>query len=177
MVDSLPAEHSLPRNTMFGLLVIGVVPTLLHLLLSRYGFSPTDDGFVLAAARRVVDGQLPHRDFISVRPALSAWLHAPEILLGGGAYTYWLSREFVCLQLGAIAWAWVRTAEQLHERFLPLPERLGLAVLALILSLHTFPLMAWPSIDAMFLASLGICAVASRRPRLMCVGYAALGAS
>jgi hypothetical protein len=112
-----------------------------------------------------------------VRPALSAWLHAPEILLGGGAYTYWLSRWFVCLQLGAIAWAWVRTAEQLQKRPLPLPERLGLAVLALILSLHTFPLMAWPSIDAMFLASLGIWAVASRLPRLMWVGYAALGAS
>ncbi|MGH7790510.1 MAG: hypothetical protein ACRERC_26855 [Candidatus Binatia bacterium] len=176
MVDSVPAERSLPRNTIFALLVIGVVPTVLHLLLSRYGFSPTDDGFVLAAARRVVDGQLPHRDFISVRPALSAWLHAPEILLGG-AYTYWLSRWFVCLQLGAIAWAWVRTAEQLHERPLPLPERLGLAVLALILTLHTFPLMAWPSIDAMFLASLGLCAVASRRPRLMWVGYAGLGAS
>ena len=177
MVDSVPAEHDLPRNTIFALLVIGVLPTLLHLLLSRYGFNPTDDGFVLAAARRVVDGQLPHRDFISVRPALSAWLHAPEILLGGGAYTYWLSRWFVWLQLGAIAWAWVRTAEQLHKRPLPLPERLGLAVLALILGLHTFPLMAWPSIDAMFLASLGICAVASRLPRLVWVGYAALGAS
>jgi len=175
--DSLPIKQSLPRNALFALLVIGVVPTLLHLSFSRYGFSPTDDGFVLAAARRVVDGQLPHRDFIWVRPALSAWMHAPEILLGGGAYTYWLSRWFVCLQLGAIAWAWVRTAEQLHKRPLPLPERLGLAVLALILSLHTFPLMAWPSIDAMFLASLGICAVASRRPRLVWVGYATLGAS
>jgi hypothetical protein len=176
MVDSFPAEHRLPRNTIFGLLVIAVVPTLLHLVLSRYGFSPTDDGIVLAAARRVVDGQLPHRDFIWVRPALSAWLHAPEILLGG-VYTYWLSRWFVCLQLGAIAWAWVRTAEQLQRRPLPLPERLGLAVLALMLSLHTFPLMAWSSIDAMFLASLGICAIASRRPRLVWVGYAALGSS
>lgn len=161
---------------IFALLAIGVVPTLLHLGLSRYGFSPTDDGFVLAAARRVVDGQLPHRDFIWVRPALSAWLHAPEIVLGG-AYTYWLSRWVVCLQLGAIAWAWVRTAELLHQQSLPLPERLGLAVLALILSLHTFPLMAWSSIDAMFLASLGICGVASRRPRLVWFGYAALGAS
>ncbi len=176
MVDSFPAENTPSRNALFALLVIGVVPTLLHLLLSRYGFSPTDDGFVLAAARRVVDGQLPHRDFIWVRPALSAWLHAPEILLGG-AYTYWLSRWCVCLQLGAIAWAWVRTAEQLQQRSLPLPERLGLAVFALVLTLHTFPLMAWSSIDAMFLASLGISALASRRPRLVWIGYVVLGAS
>jgi hypothetical protein len=177
MVDDVPVERSPPRNALFALLVIGVVPTLMHVLFSRYGFSPTDDGFVLAAARRVVDGQLPHRDFISVRPALSAWLHAPEILLGGGVYTYWLSRWIVCLQFGAIAWAWVRTAEQLLEQPLPLAERLGLAVFALVLSLHTFPLMAWPSVDAMFLASLGICAVASRRPRRVWIGYLALGAS
>jgi hypothetical protein len=176
MVPSPPAEHRLRRDGTFALFVIGVVPTVLHLLFSGYGFSPTDDGLLLAAARRVVDGQLPHRDFIWVRPALSAWLHAPEILLGG-VYTYWLSRWFVCLQFGAIAWAWVRTAEQLQQRRLPRPERLGLAVLALILGLHTFPLMAWASIDAMFLASLGICAVASRRPRRVWMGYLVLGAA
>lgn len=177
MIDGGSAARDARRNACFALLVIGVVPTVLHLLFSRYGFSPTDDGFVLAAARRVVDGQLPHRDFIWVRPALSAWLHAPEILLGGGAYTYWLSRWFVCLQFGAIAWAWVRTAEQLQQQVLPFAERFGLALLALLLSLHTFPLMAWASLDAMLLASLGICAVASRRPGWMGVGYAVLGAA
>jgi hypothetical protein len=39
-----------------------------HLLYSSLGLNPTDDGFTLAYARRILDGQIPHRDFVIIRP-------------------------------------------------------------------------------------------------------------
>src|SRR5262245_45541001 len=137
------------RNVLFFAIAVVFVPSLGHWLLSSYGFNPTDDGFVLAAARRVLSGQVPLRDFIWVRPAGSALLHIPEVLWGG-AYTYWLSRWVVWLQFGAIAWAWTRIAETTLSLRLGTLERVATSLFALTLGLHSFPLMAWTSLDALF---------------------------
>ena len=71
-----------------------LVSLLSHLSFSWMGFTPTDEGFTLAHSRRILDGQVPHRDFIIIRPFISPLLHVPEVFFGGD-YTLWLSRLFV----------------------------------------------------------------------------------
>ena len=87
------------RRRLLPLLFLLAVPLAAHLLFSWIGFNPTDDGFTLAYSRRLLEGQVPHRDFILLRPALSPLLHVPVVALGE-AYTFWLSRLVVLFQLG-----------------------------------------------------------------------------
>ena len=98
-------EPSSARQGWIIALALVVLAAGLHFLYSPLGFNPTDEGFVLAYSRRVLDGQVPHRDFISIRPAGSAYLHAPELAIGGQR-ALWMSRAAVWLQFVVIAWGW-----------------------------------------------------------------------
>src|ERR1051326_4030664 len=64
-----------------------LTPLIAHLLFSWMGFTPTDEGFTLALSRRIIDGQVPHRDFILGAPFFSPLLHVPFVLFGGD-YTF-----------------------------------------------------------------------------------------
>lgn len=94
------------RNVLVSVAFLLIVPTLAHLLFSWRGFAPVDDGFTLAYSRRILEGQVPHRDFVIIRPFVSPLLHTPFVLFGGD-YTYWISRFFVWFQFACISWAWV----------------------------------------------------------------------
>src|SRR5438128_4730574 len=91
-----------------------LVPLLSHLLFSWMGFTPTDEGFTLAYSRRILDGQVPHRDFIIVRPFFSPLLHVPVVFFGGD-YTFWLSRMFVWFQLACMSLMWSSVANRLTK--------------------------------------------------------------
>src|SRR3712207_1301334 len=89
------------RNALASVAFLLVLPTLAHLLFSWRGFAPVDDGFTLTYSRRILEGQVPHRDFIIIRPFISPLLHTPFVLFGG-EYTYWVSRIFVWFQFACI---------------------------------------------------------------------------
>ena len=96
-------EHHGMIDFFVGVAFVLLASTLSHLLFSQLGFNPTDDGFILAGSRRILDGQVPHRDFISIRTAGSHFIHAPFVLFGGD-YVFWISRYFVWFQFACIAW-------------------------------------------------------------------------
>ena len=83
-------------NIKFFLCIL--VPIIFHLIFSKYGFNPTDDGHVLANSKRILFGEVPHKDFISVRPAGSAYLHVFEVLFFKDSLFYF-SRLIVCCSL------------------------------------------------------------------------------
>ncbi len=147
-----------------------------HLSFSRGGFNPTDDGFVLAYSRRVLAGEMPHRDFIAIRPVGSALLHAPVVLLGGDL-TFWLSRLVVWLEFAAIAAAWMLAAAALAAPGWSLAGTLALSLLAAFLTSYHFAIMAWHSIDALALASIGIALAVRRAGAARVAGAVLLGAS
>ncbi len=68
------------RNSVFFLggflcaLLISIIFIRLNYI-SEEGFNPTDDGVVLAQSFRLLNGEIPHRDFISIRPCLSGLIH------------------------------------------------------------------------------------------------------
>ena len=159
---------------LVGILFVVLASAAAHLLFSWMGFNPSDDGFVLAYSRRLLGGQMPHRDFISIRPVGSALLHAPAVLLGGDS-VFWLSRLLVWLEFSCVAWVWTGIAAGRMKLRFGAWERVLLAVIALALSAHSFPAMAWHTTDAVFLSSAGLalCVRASRRAEL--AGYALVG--
>ncbi|MBI4445972.1 MAG: hypothetical protein HY645_08670 [Acidobacteria bacterium] len=150
-----------------------LVPILSHLLFSWMGFNPTDEGFTLAHSRRILDGQLPHRDFIIIRPFISPLIHVPFLIFGD--YTYWASRFFVWFQLACIAWIWV----SIIQRFLSYPfhptARFCAALTAFAASTHSKNLTAWHTIDGLFVSAIGfaLCLRQGRVSKLL--GYFLIG--
>src|SRR5205807_9797349 len=51
--------------------------------IGRFGFNPTDQGFILAGSWRFLHGELPHVDLISPRPLGSPILHIIDFALPG----------------------------------------------------------------------------------------------
>lgn len=135
------------------------------------GYSPTDDGFTLAYSRRIVEGQVPHRDFIIIRPFVSPLIHTPFILFGG-EYTFWLSRLFVWFQFACISWAWVAVINRAFGYPFDCATRFFLSLVGFAASANLFTLTAWHTIDGIFFASLGMLLLpARRRPATGGAGY------
>ncbi len=155
-------------------LFLFVVPTAAHLLFSWAGFNPSDDGFVLAYSRRILEGQAPHRDFISIRPVGSPLLHLPFVVFGG-EYTFWLSRLFVWFEFAVISWSWIVAVEAILQiAYVPLC-RVSLALVAFMFSTHTFPPMAWHTVDALFFLSIGLTLCLVPTGRAKSIGYLFIG--
>lgn len=157
------------------ILFIALVVTTCHSLFSPLGFNPTDDGFTLAYTRRIVDGQIPHRDFITIRPILSPVVHIPIFLLAGD-HLYLYSRLFVWFQFALISWIWVG----LIERSLCLPQfaipiRVALSLVCFTTSVNLFPIMAWHTVDGIFLIVIGLYLCTKTKPSHKTAGYLILG--
>lgn len=165
------------HGLLLTLAFLSVVPTIAHLAYSWMGFSPTDQGFTLAYSRRLIEGQIPHLDFIIIRPPLSPLIHTPFVLFGG-EYTYWLSRFFVWFQFAVIAWAWVSAVDHVFGRIFGAPMKALLGVAVFAATAQHFVLTAWHSIDGMFLASIGVwLLVTPRRAGSRFSGYLLVGAA
>ncbi len=143
------------RESLLAVLWIGGVSVTAHLLYSTLGFNPTDDGFTLAYSRRLILGQIPHLDFISIRPCLSPALHVPEVLFGG-AYTYWISRFVFFLQWAVVAWFATGFIIRGLGLALRSGERFALALITFVFCCHSFPPMVWHTVDGIFLSVLGL---------------------
>lgn len=151
------------------------LPLVCHFGFSWIGFNPTDDGWMQAVARRIAEGEVPHRDFIFVRPALSALLQVPLVWFGGD-HTIWLSRLWGWLTLAGTAWLWSGLA------FTGKPDpklRFLLYAAAFFLCAHFFPVMAWHSLDGMLLCTVAVWlaargTIAGLGWAFVCAGFAAL---
>ena len=172
-----PATQSVAtrKSILVCVLFFMLVPTVAHWQFSWMGFTPTDEGYVLMYSRRLLAGQIPHRDFISEKPVLSPLLHVPEVALGGD-YTFWISRFVVWFQFAVLGWAW---AELLISLLLPRRDPLHVAAFALLVFLfssNTFPAIAWQTIDGLFLLSLGLL-LRVRLSRFSFLAYFLIGAA
>jgi hypothetical protein len=147
-----------------------LVPLLSHFLFSWMGFTPTDEGFTLAHSRRILDGQVPHRDFIIIRPFVSCLLHVPFVALGGD-YTFWLSRLFVWFQLATISWLWVSISNRLLGWPLSAANAFLLALISFAATTHTKHLTAWHTIDGLFFIAIGLALCIGKLPTAKLAGY------
>lgn len=169
-------KHALRK--CYGVLFVIVVAGVAHLLFSWRGFNPTDEGFVIAGTRRLLDGSIPHRDFIFVRPTLPMFLHIPEVALGGD-YIFWLARLVFWIEQAWMSWLWIGIIATLTEaRELRAYTKMLLAFLVFCISTQTFPMLAWYTTDALLLYAAGLSvAVHAQRNRTKFFGYVLIGAA
>lgn len=166
-----PGPASRGRLAALGWLL---APVAAWLAFGGIGFNPTDEGWLPAVARRLADGEVPHRDFIFVRPALSALLQVP-LVWWSGDHVILFARLWGWIALGGTCWLWT------HRLAGPAPfsTRAALYLAALALGAHTFPVMGWHSLDGLLACSLAVAAAArgtpgGRRLAFVLVGAAAL---
>src|SRR5215203_1341369 len=165
------------QNVLISVAFLVVVPTVAHLLFSWRGFAPVDDGFTLAYSRRILEGQIPHRDFIIIRPFVSPLLHTPFVLFGGD-YTFWISRLFVWFQFACISWAWVCIINRAFDNPFNNTTKLFIALVSFAASVHYFVLTAWHTVDGLFLSSIGLwILLAQKHTRWRVIGYLLIAAA
>lgn len=153
----LPAAVRLGLRTSWPFAVAGAVVWAT----GRYGFSPTDDEFVLAGSWRLLEGEVPHRDVVSARPMGSAVLHLVDFALPGPLFLD--GRFTTAVEFVLIAWTllvpMVRSVRGLGTSCAPaLPSSALVAVASvgvMLLNLQTFPLTPWHTVDGMACAAGG----------------------
>jgi hypothetical protein len=155
-------------------LFVGIVSLLCQYLYSWIGFNATDEGFVLSGARRVLDGQFTHLDFLSLRPGGSSYLHA-LVVKYGGENTFYLSRFIFWIQSAIISWLWVVIANKLMKLEIILVYRYLLALVVFIFNVHNFPPMAWTTIDGLFLSTVGLWLITHFGKNGNQIGYILIG--
>jgi hypothetical protein len=157
-------------------LALVLLPLIAHLAFSSLGFNPMDDGFILASSRRLLDGEIPHRDFISIRPVGSPILHLPEVMVGGDA-TFWLGRLVTWFEFALIAWIWTRLFRASSGPGSSTLEAFAATCIAFVLTSHTFPVMPWHTVDGLALISIGALLATGSSRASKIAGYTLLGAA
>ena len=159
------------QNVLVSVAFLLIVPAVAHLLLSWRGFSPTDDGFTLAYSRRILEGQIPHRDFIIIRPFVSPLIHTPVVLFGSD-YTYWVSRFFVWFEFACTSWAWLSVINRAFDNPFNNLMKVFVALVSFAASVHYFVLTAWHTVDGLFLSSIGLWVLLTQKPpKRRIIGY------
>jgi hypothetical protein len=148
--------------------------------IGRFGFNPTDQGFMLSLSWRVLNGAIPHVDLVSPRPLGSAYLHTVDFLLPAPLF---IASGFVAtveVIVATVACAALITGTS-SLRWGPM--RTLLVATVAVVNLHTFPMMAWHTIDGIFLTAVGWWrldaglrsgSVWSRRIGLVLLGFAVM---
>jgi hypothetical protein len=140
------------------------------------GFNPTDDGFVNAVSWRILNGQVPHADFIWPRPTGSGYLHLPELLLPTPMV---LTGRAIALAevIGYALLLAVLVLDRPPTRW-SLIEAIAVAASALA-NLNAFPLITSYTVDGLLFIALGAVLLRSALRRdsvpLVIAAFLALG--
>ncbi len=165
------------KTAIYDILFIVLLTFICHLLFSKYGFNPTDEGFVLSTTNRILHGQIPHVDFSSVRPVGYAILHIPELLFSNN-YVYLISRFVFWLEQVLIAYFWLRFIIVYSKNEIKtIPKHLLIAI-CLMLNVHYFPTSVLHTIDGLLMCLIGLNLVISEKKQALIgfflIGFAAL---
>ncbi|MES2566579.1 MAG: hypothetical protein V4565_06920 [Bacteroidota bacterium] len=120
-----------------------------------YGYSDGDDGYVLAFSWRVFQGEIPYRDFISVRPPLTFLFHALPLYIIPDNYQIIFERFlfYVLMALSSLFCS-LSLTNVFKQNFHINPYLM--ATVGFVFSVHNFLPMPWYTVDGIFFASLGI---------------------
>jgi hypothetical protein len=121
------------------------------------GFNPTDEGVVLAQSWRIINGEVPHKDFVSIRPAGSSYLHSIALFVTGDVVVN--ARWIVIFQFFIIALIASLTIYKLLSN--QYKKSSIIVFVTMLLSIFTmsilnYNLYSWTTIDAVFWSVLAI---------------------
>ena len=130
-----------------------IIPLAYIVMYTPYGMDTTDFGFFYGYAWRIVQGDIPYRDFYYINPSLPLFWHALWIKLTPASWGILGGKlGFVASMLGT---AWL-TALYLNKVFdlrrMGVPVSL-LATTGFVWGVHTFAHVPWHTVDGALFAS------------------------
>ena len=137
------------RWLLLAVVLLSAVYVFWHL---GRGWVPHDEGALSHSAERVLQGELPHRDFDEIYTGGLALLDAVALRVLGP--TLWSIR----LVLFAVFLCWVPTVHYLASRFVAPVAAAAVTLLAVVWSLPNYP-AAMPSWYNLFMATFGLAAL------------------
>ena len=142
---------------MLRILFVLSFPALYVFAIGRYGWSDTDDGFILGYAWRVLNGEVPYRDFVAVRPPLSFYLHSVWFSLFPPDWVYIGTRYVYVLQIllsAMLAVGLIESKVDLRaQRAVPWT---WLTLAGFFLSVGALTPMPWHTVDGLFFAVVAL---------------------
>lgn len=166
-----------PRRLAAALWPLALVAWV-FLRFAPLGYNPTDDGYVLSQSRRILHGQVPHRDLVSPRPLGSALLHTVDFLLPLPLLE--ASRLVALIEIAAYSLLFAWLVYRRPPASWSLAHVLGAAG-AILINLHVFPLMPSYTIDGIMLVAAGLVLLETGLERACAapcaLGFVALGAT
>jgi hypothetical protein len=139
----------LPRLVLALVFVTSAVYAVAYM---QRGWIPNDEGTLAQSAIRVLQGQLPHRDFVEAYTGGLSYYHALAFRLFG---TNLLSLRLAVL---VVFLAWIPAVFYVASRFVSAIPAGAVTLLAVVWSLPNYP-AAMPSWYNLFLAVFGMVAV------------------
>ena len=137
--------------------ILFVLGALLSGLTIRWGINPHDEGLMLQAGERIVDGQLPYRDFYAnYGPGQYFLIGGLDWLFGPSLLTWRIVRVLLDAGVAVLAYALVRRDA---------PEPLALGAWVAVAAAMAYPSIPHPNPTALALAFGGLL-LAERRPAL-----------
>lgn len=141
------------------------VPLAWLLLFTPQGMDTTDFGYFYGYAWRILNGELPYRDFAYIKPCLPLYWHAFWLWLSPVNFAILGGKAGFLASILASSWLCALfLAEQFYLRKLGLPVSL-LATTGFVFGVHSFPHMPWHTADGILFSTLALW-LASRRPFL-----------
>lgn len=121
------------------------------------GFNPSDEGVVLSQSWRLLHGEIPHKEFISIRPVASGLIHQIDLILPLPIITS--SRIIAAYEYLLLSIIWSYILIQAFCKQLK-PEYRSVIYFAVItstfvLNLNNGPIFTWTTTDALLLAGMG----------------------
>lgn len=149
-VPAKPARPLLRWGIHAGWVILLALAT--ELRVGRFGFHPSDQGFILAQAWRVLHGEVPHADIISARPLGSAVLHVADYALPMPLFFGSSFLSMIEIIVATIAFATLVSRRRVLEWG---PGMTAMVAAASLINLNAFPLMAWHTVDGIALTACG----------------------
>ena len=169
MKPGMHAQKKRQRIISLGMLALFLMYAVCY---APYGMDTTDFGFFYGYPWRIVQGQVPYRDFYFITPPAALYWHAfwlavtPDKIVVLAGKVGFLAELAAASWMGTLYLARVFDCERME---LPLPL---LAALGFVWSVHSFPPMPWHTVDGVFFGSAALLAGISGWPLLagICAG-------
>lgn len=126
-------------------LAAALIPIFYLVCYTPYGMDTTDFGYFYAYPWRILQGQVPYRDFFYIKPAFPLYWHAFWLWLTPQNWEILAGKAGFCLTLLASAWLGALYLLRSFKRAqisLPL-----LATTGFVFGIHSFPHMPWHTAD------------------------------
>lgn len=142
------------------------VPVAYLWFYTPYGMDTTDFGYFYAYAWRILEGQMPYRDFFYIKPAFPLYWHAFWLWLTPYKLQILAGKAGFCLSILAAAWLgslYLKKLFKFNTLDLPLPV---LATASFVFGIHSFPHMPWHTADGVLFCSASLLAGITGWPAL-----------